>query len=183
MDEQITEWGQLWRQQASNDFDIEHLINKLKKMNRYALIQKIFFFIVVIFALYSMFTHLTLNVQQILAISVFAIGSLAVIIPLFRIKINFKNKNTQTFIESNIDCLKRKLKIPKVHFLIFIICSVLAINIGGFNQFESNLFQIVFHISTLIILAILWYARKVGIKNYESEILPVIEKLERMKDE
>ena len=152
-------------------------------MNRYALIQKIFFFIVVIFALYSMFTHLTLNVQQILAISVFAIGSLAVIIPLFRIKINFKNKNTQTFIESNIDCLKRKLKIPKVHFLIFIICSVLAINIGGFNQFESNLFQIVFHISTLIILAILWYARKVGIKNYESEILPVIEKLERMKDE
>src|SRR5690606_13413332 len=130
-----------------------------------------------------MFTHLTLNVQQILAISVFAIGSLAVIIPLFRIKINFKNKNTQTFIESNIDCLKRKLKIPKVHFLIFIICSVLAINIGGFNQFESNLFQIVFHISTLIILAILWYARKVGIKNYESEILPVIEKLERMKDE
>ena len=183
MENNINEWTNLWGQKKADNLDIDILTKRLTKLDRITTFQKLFFLIVSIFAIYFMITHLSENIFNTIAITLIIIGCLFILVPLFENKPNLKINNTNEFIKKQIKYLKKKLLLPKFYIPIFIILFVLALNVaflGAFNEFENS-YRALFHFSTLILLIILFIARNKGMKNYEKEILPLIENLNKIK--
>ncbi|NER15043.1 hypothetical protein GWK08_16425 [Leptobacterium flavescens] len=186
MDKEIKNWQRIWQEENPKPLDIDRLIYQLNKMEKVARLQRIFVPLLFAFALFSMITRLSGNIYNFLSVLFIIIAVLFLLIPLYLSSfplINEKiNINNQSFIQWHIKKLKRKLLIPKRYMLIFIILLTLAFNIaflGALNN-DTLAVKITAHLSTLILFAVLYFARKIGIKRYEKYILPVIEKLENI---
>ncbi|MCI2230249.1 hypothetical protein MC378_13810 [Polaribacter sp. MSW13] len=185
MENNINEWTELWSQQKADNLDVDLLTKQLTKLDRITTFQKLFFLLVTIFSMYSMLTHLSKNIFNTTAIILILLGFLIILVPLFENKPNFKIESTNQFIENQIKYLKKKLLIPKVYILIFIILFVLALNIaflGAFSELRNST-RIFFHFSTFILFIILFVARNKGVKNYQKKIFPLIEKLKQIKNQ
>ena len=186
MDEEIKNWQRIWQEENSKPLDIDRLIYQLNKMEKVARLQRIFVPLLFAFALFSMITRLSGNIYNFLSVLFITIAVLFLLIPLYLSSfplINEKiNINNQSFIQWHIKKLKRKLLIPKRYMLIFIILLTLAFNIAFLGALNNDTLsvKITAHLSTLILFAVLYFARKIGIKRYEKYILPVIEKLENI---
>jgi len=183
MENDINKWANLWHQQKADNLDIDLLTKQLNNLDRITKFQKLLFLFASVFLIYSMFTHLPQNVYNTISFDLIILGFLIILVPLFGNKPNFKIKNTNQFIENQIRYLRKKLLLPRVYFLIFILFFVLALNIGfwGASYKLDISYRILFHFSSIILFVFLLIVRKAGMKNYEKEILPLIENLEQIK--
>jgi hypothetical protein len=182
MENEMQEWENLWQKKEANDIDIDRLSNQLIKIERITRFQKILWLFVSVFSTYLMVTRLSLNWYNIISVVLIFLGFLFLCVPLFRNKIT-ENKSTNKYVESQICYLKKKLLLPKVYLLIFIIFFISGLNIaflGAFIGFENSN-RLMLHFSTIILFIIFYIARNIGIKNYEKEILPLINNLEKIK--
>ncbi|NQX81386.1 MAG: hypothetical protein HRT66_05250 [Flavobacteriaceae bacterium] len=185
MKNEMNNWEDLWSQQKASNINIDELANKLHKIERITKFQRLFFLFVLVFVFYSMFTHLSLNIYNYISFGLVLIGFLFVLVPLFGNKINYDNKNTNQFIESQIKYLRKKLLIPKIYSFVFVVLIIIALNIGfwGASEQLDVFYRILFHLSTVVIFIVFVKLRKVGIRNYEKEISSIIDKLEEIRKE
>lgn len=178
----MEKWQGMWQQLKPNQIDIDKLTNQLLKLERRTRFQRLLFSCASLFTIYSMLTHLSFNIYNSLAFMIIAIGLLFILVPLFKNRLNSENVNNQQYIYNRIKYLREKLLIPKLYLLIFIVLFILALNIaflGAFKE-EDIFYRILFHSFTVILFVILFISRKTGIRSYEKEILPLIDKFEKI---
>ncbi|MDX1828662.1 MAG: hypothetical protein R3342_03855 [Lutibacter sp.] len=182
MEDELNKWEGLWQQQKASDIDIDKLTCRLIKLERITKFQRLLLLLVSVFTIYSMYTHLTLNSYNVTAALIILTGLLILLIPLLKKKSDINNINNYQFVENHIQYLKKKLLIPKVYFLIFITLFILALNIAFIGALKNTYwtYKMLFHFSTIILFIVLLIVRKVGIKNYNHEILPLIKKLKNI---
>lgn len=185
MENDLMKWQDLWQQKKASQFDIDKLAIRLLKLERITKFQRILLLLASAFALYAMLTRLSLNSYNAIAIVIIVIAVLFLLVPLFKNRLIRANVPNEQYINNRIKYLKGKLLIPRLYYLIFILLFVVALNIAFFGAFkqEPSSQRTLFHLSTILLLIVLLILRKIGIRNYENEILPLIDKFENLKNQ
>lgn len=186
MDKDIKELQEAWCYQKSKPSEIDQLVTQINKVERIFKFQKIFVPVIFALVILTMVTRLSVNIHNVIAISLFFIATLFLIIPLFKNKhsplLQKFDTSNQTFINDSIKHFKNKMLVPKFYMPIFIVLFIVAINIafiGAFNDL-SFVIKIFIHSATIILFAELFYLRNLGVKSYENKISPLISALETM---
>lgn len=182
MEDDFNKWQNLWQQQKANEIDIDKLTARLLKLERVSKYQKLFFFLVSVFSISAMLIRISFNTYNMTAVAIISIGMLFVIVPLFRNRLNSDYSDNQEYMHNRIKYLKRKILVPRLYVLIFTILFVLGLNIAFWGAFvqEDLFYRILFHSLTIVLFVILLLVRKIGIRNYEKDLMPLINKLEKL---
>ncbi|MFD1552678.1 hypothetical protein DNU06_09065 [Putridiphycobacter roseus] len=185
MESDFNKWQNLWQQEKSSPLDIDALTIRLHKLERITQYQRLLFLSVTVYAIYAMLTHLSLNGYNLIAFILLAVAMLFMLVPLFNNRLKDYGVDNQQYINNRIKYLKGKILIPKLYFLIFIVLFTAALNIAfiGLWEQESVYYSLFFHAISLLILLVLLLLRKIGVKNYEKEILPLIASLTKLNKE
>lgn len=189
MDQDISNWKNLWEGKKSNPVDISALISQLTSVEKKNKRERVI--LAVIFPLTILIITILLPVFQsayyFLSISCIAIGMLMILLQLRKSKLkksdNEDGFSNQEFIKATIKSLKTKMIITSRYMWVYTVLLLLSLNIGYIEVLKSLSFSARISIHVALTIAILSFMfvgiKKRSLKNKE-EIVPLINDLEDM---
>ena len=182
----------LWQQVKFNSIDLDKLINELNQTERKSIREKVLLMILFTLTLIALMLLLpfTESMYYLIAILLFGIGMLMILFQVYKSK--FAAKKTEKFLDNRkyvgqlIKSLNRKMEITSRYMWIYTLLLISGFNLGYIEALSGMDLSIRIIIHIVLSSMILWFmnsAIKKRIKKNQTEILPLIKKLENIERE
>jgi len=187
MEQDISNWKNLWEEKKSSPLDVKTLINQLtrveKKNNKERIILAISFPGTVLILL--LFLPISKSYYYLTAILCIGLGMLLILWQLYKSKLKPSTQegdlNNQNYIAATIKNLKRKMMITSKYMWIYTFLLLLGLNTGYIEVLQqlSIPLRILIHVLlTLGILVFMYVGIKKRMLKNKKEIQPLIDELE-----
>ncbi|WP_290696692.1 hypothetical protein [Lacinutrix sp.] len=190
MEQDITDWKNLWKVEKSTPIDINGLlkhINNLEKkgkLERITLLISIPLTIILLLTILPVFT----NIYNLISITLISIGMLMILLQTYKSKFSSTNKNmlnNQEYAETLISKLKERILTTSRYMWIYAFLLISGLNFGYIDILEkfniSLISRIIGHlILSSAMLLLIYYLIEKRKKENNKEILPLIEFIDNL---
>lgn len=192
MQDEFKDWQALWQDQPTSPKDLKIMIQQLNKIERRDKIERIILllsFPVTIALLLSVLPVLS-SPYYLAAIVLISVAMLMVIWQSYRMRFaplsedqQFDNKQ---FLETQIQKLKIKIKLTATYMWVYAGLLISAINIGYLEALApmTPMMRISLHLLvTITMLLGMYFGIRNRLKKYQTDLIPLVQQLEAMKEE
>lgn len=194
MEQEISNWQNLWKEKKSSSLDINLLIKQLNNIEKKEKLERIVLLITVPITLIILATNLSIfsNTYYLISIILIGLGMLMILLQTYRSKNNLIENNSELnnrkYIETLIFKLKERILTTSRYMWIYAFLLISGLNIGYIDILEKfNLPLSARIITHFVLTGIMCYLFYYGIskrkKKHKKEILPLIKLLENLKKE
>ena len=192
MEQDISNWQNLWNEEKSTSFDVNKLIQQLNKIEQKGKLERIALLITFPLTIIILAIMLPVfsNIYYLLFIILIGIGMLMLLLQSFRSKNNVIENDSELsnrkYIETLIVKLKERMLMTSRYMWIYAFLLISGLNIGYIDILEKfNLPLSARIITHFILTGVMCYLFYYGIskrkKKHKKEILPLIKLLENLK--
>ncbi len=192
MEEDITNWQNLWKEEKSTPLDLSKLIKHINKIEKKGKLERIILLVTVPITIILLATLLPIlsNIYYLTSIILIGFGMVMILMQSYRSKYrlisNDAELNNYKYIKTLIDKLKQRMLTTSKYMWFYTFFLILGINIGYVDILQnfnlSIIVRIIIHIMfTGVMLYIMYYAIEKRKKENNNGILPLIDFLENLK--
>lgn len=191
MEQDISNWQNLWKEGKSTSIDMNKLIQQLNSIEQKGKLERIILLISTPITIILLMTILPVfsNIHYLIAIILIGLGMLTILIQSYRSKYNLIDNgvelNNEMYIKTLIKKLKERMLTTSRYMWIYTFLLVLGLNIGYLDILEKFNHPLIAKIITHIVLtSVMFYIMYYGIekrkKKHSNEILPLVEVLKNL---
>lgn len=190
MEEDISNWKNLWEEEKSNSFDVKSLIHQLTELERKEKKERVF--VMIAFPVTLLILGLLLPIFEsgyfIIAISCIGIAMLILLLQIYKSKLKNSNEasfDNQAYIKKSVKSLKGKMRTTSRYMWLYTFLLLLGLNVGYMEVLKNvnSPIRIAIHAGlSLAILVFMYFGIQRRVKKNKRDILPLIQKLKTLMD-